>query len=226
MTSTMKSEPGRSMTISPGSGFSFLGSAACAVTVVVAAAAAADFRKSRRSMVPPPQRIEDSVNWYPLCRNPVRESGTKRFPHLHRPRYADGRALPSLLAAGAPRRGIARARLPSGARAHARRKADRIPRFAEPPRPDGRVLRASRRIALVRPQRGKRPALSLPRLEVRLHRPVRGDPVGVGQPASLPAHEAEELSAGRARRRAVGLPGPGREPAAAAGARMGHGAGG
>src|SRR5688572_29938057 len=59
MTSTMKSEPGRSMTMSPGSNFSalLLVSVAWATTVGVVAAAAAAvpaLRKSRRSMVPPP----------------------------------------------------------------------------------------------------------------------------------------------------------------------------
>ena len=95
----------------------------------------------------------------------------------------------------------------------------------EPPRADRRVLRAPRRVALVRPQRGERPALPLPRLEVRRHRPVRRDPVGARQPAPVPAHEAQVLSAGRARRRAVDLHGPEGAAAAAARARVGDGAG-
>ena len=57
------------------------------------------------------------------------------------------------------------------------RAADRVPRHAGPPRADRRVLRAPRRLALVRAQRGRRAALPLPRLEVRRDRPVRRDPV-------------------------------------------------
>src|SRR5690348_15200211 len=113
---------------------------------------------------------------------PPYESRAKPATHANRSRHAARRAFSPLLAAGAARRGAARARLPAGARAHARREADRFPRHAESARPGGRVLRASRRVALVRPQRGKRAALLLSRLEVRRHRPVRRDSFRAGQP--------------------------------------------
>ncbi len=57
----------------------------------------------------------------------------------------------------------------------------RLPGQRGPLRPDRRVLRAPRRLAVVRPQRGVRPALPVPRLEVRRHRPVRRGALGAGQ---------------------------------------------
>src|SRR5712692_1121671 len=148
----------------------------------------------------------------------------ERDSHPDRARHSDGAALPALLAAGAARRRAAGARLPAGAREAALRATDRVSRHAEPPRPGRRVLRAPRRLALVRPQRGKRAALLLSRLEVRRHRPVRRDPLGARQPEAVPAHEAQVLSADRARRRAVDLHGPARAAAAPARARVDRGA--
>src|SRR5207237_6028995 len=95
----------------------------------------------------------------PLCKNFVHESGTERTAEPHRSRHADGQALPALLAAGAPRRRAARARLPAGAREDPRRAPDRVSRYAEALGTDRRVLRAPRRVAVVRAQRGMRPAL-------------------------------------------------------------------
>ena len=92
-------------------------------------------------------------------------------------------------------------------------------------RADRRVLRPSRRLAVVRPQRGERPALPLPRLEIRPHRPVHRRAVGAVRKRLLPEDQAEVLSADRARRRAVDLHGPAREAAAAAGVGIRHGAG-
>src|SRR5262249_23966523 len=138
----------------------------------------------------------------PLCRNLVHESGTERTAGAHGPGHAIGQTVPPLLAAGAARRGAARDRLPAGASEDAGRAPDRVPRYAEPPRADRQVLRAPRRVALVRPQRGELAALLVPRLEVRRHRPVRRDSVRARLSEALPAHEAEGLSAARARRRA------------------------
>ena len=104
-------------------------------------------------------------------------------------------------------------------------EADRVPRHRGPARADRRVLRAPRRVAVVRPQRGERPALPLPRLEVRRHRPVRRDAVRARRTRLLPAHQAQVLSAGRARRRDLDLHGPAGAAAAAARARVGHRAG-
>ena len=53
------------------------------------------------------------------------------------------------------------------------READRLPRPRRPCRRHGPPLPASRRIAVLRPQRGGRPALRLSRLEVRRRRQLR-----------------------------------------------------
>ena len=90
---------------------------------------------------------------------------------------------------------------------------------------DRRVLRPPRRLAVVRPQRGERPALPLSRLEIRHDRPVHRGAVGAGRERLLPEDQAEVLSAGEARRRAVDLYGPAGEAAAAAGVGVRHGAG-
>src|ERR1051325_2687166 len=55
---------------------------------------------------------------------------------------------------------------PAGARAAAGREADRVSRHAGTPRADGRVLRAPRRVPLVRAQRGRGAALLVSRLEI------------------------------------------------------------
>ena len=93
---------------------------------------------------------------------------------------------------------------------------------ARPARPDRRVLRPSRRLAVVRPQRGSRLALPLSRLEIRRHRPVHRGSVRAGGERLLPAGQAQILSAGRARRRAVDLYGRARKAAAAAGVGVRH----
>ena len=51
----------------------------------------------------------------------------------------------------------------------------------------GRVLRPSRRLAVVRPQRGERAALPLSRLEIRRHRPVRRGALRAGRERLLPS---------------------------------------
>ena len=72
-------------------------------------------------------------------------------------------------------------------------------------RPDRRVLRASRRLAVVRPQRGLRPALPLPRLEVRRDRPMRRPAVGGRRSTGCrEPHQAEEPTLHRAGRRRSG----------------------
>ena len=136
-----------------------------------------------------------------------------------------GRMFRMLLAAGAAGRGAARERMPAGAGEAALGAAAGLARHARPPGADRRVLRPPRRLAVVRPQRAERAALPLSRLEVRPHRPVhRGAVRAVGK-RLLPEDQAEVLSAGRARRRAVDLHGPAGEAAAAAGVGIRHGAG-
>ncbi len=79
------------------------------------------------------------------------------------------------------------------------------------------------RVAVVRPERGVRPALPLPRLEVRRDRSVRRPAVRGGGDRPAAAHPAEELSVPRARGRDLDLHGPARAETRAARARMGDG---
>ncbi len=101
-----------------------------------------------------------------------------------RPRDPDGRAFPPLLDPGAARRGTARERRPP-VRVNSSPSACSPSATARALRPHRRVLRPPRRLAVVRPQRGARTALPVPRLEVRRHRPVRRGAVGARRkPAS------------------------------------------
>ena len=95
-----------------------------------------------------------------------------------------------------------------------------------PLRADRRILRASRRVAVVRPQRGVRAALPVPRLEIRRDRPMRGNPIRTGAEWFPRDDQAALVSAGRAGRRAVDLHGTAGAPAGAAGIRVRHGAAG
>ena len=70
--------------------------------------------------------------------------------------------MPALLVDELPEPG-----LPAAARAPAGREPHRLPRHLRQGRPHPERLPAPRRLAVLRPQRGRRPALRLPRLEVR-----------------------------------------------------------
>ncbi len=98
-----------------------------------------------------------------------------------------------------------------------------FPRQQGPHRADRRVLRASRRLALVRPERGMRPALPLSRLEIRRHRAMRRPAVGGGGVGLPQQHQAQVLSVHREGRPDLGLSRPARVAAAAAGAGMDRG---
>ena len=87
-----------------------------------------------------------------------------------RGRRPDGPDHAPALAAGLPVRGSRRERRRAGARAAARRRSRRVPRHERTARRARRALPAPRRVAGVRPQRGVRPALPVPRLEVRRRR--------------------------------------------------------
>ena len=91
-------------------------------------------------------------------------------------------------------------------------------------RPARGALPAPAGVALLRPQRGLRPALRVPRLEVRRRRPVRGhDERARG--AQLRRQDPHHgLSHGGGGRRDLGLPGPGGAAAAAAEVRVDAGA--
>src|SRR5258708_26829619 len=114
--------------------------------------------------------------------------GTERLSYPARPRNADGPVFPQLPDTVAPRRGTPAAGLPTGANPAVVRKTDRLSRHRRTARPDRGVLRPSPRLAVVRPQRGKRTALSLSRLEVRRDRPVRPYPLPTPPQHSSPAH--------------------------------------
>ena len=77
-------------------------------------------------------------------------------------------------------------------------------------RPGRRVLPASPRAAVLRPQRGMRPALRLSRLEVRRRRRLRRYAERAGRQPDEERHQDQGLSDGRARRRGLGLYGPAR----------------
>ena len=129
--------------------------------------------------------------------------------------------LPALL-----QRGAARARQRSVARHDARRTADRFPRHATARSacwPE--QLPASRRVAVLRPQRGRRPALRLPRLEVRHRRQLRRH----AQRARRVGLQVEGQGGGvpdaGARRHRLGVSRLALDAAAAAGPRSQHAAG-
>src|SRR5215831_5608641 len=107
--------------------------------------------------------------------------------------------------------------MPAGARQAFVRATAGLARHPRALFADRRVLRPSRHLALGRPQRGERAALPISRLEIRLHRPMHRGAVGAGGIGLLQEDQIEVLSAGEARRRAVGLYGPAREAAAVAG---------
>ena len=73
------------------------------------------------------------------------------------------------------------ARLPAAARAPAGRGPHRLPHDLRRGRPDAERLPAPRRLDVLRPQRGRGPALRLPRLEVRRRRHLRRHAVGAGR---------------------------------------------
>src|SRR5262249_18278242 len=107
-------------------------------------------------------------------------------------------------------------RMPAGAGEDPVRAPARIPRYRRPLWLGRRILRASRRLAVVRPQRGARPALSVPRLEIRRDRPVHGRPYGTGRERFLQEDQLQALPPNQARPVAVAVGGPGGEAPATA----------
>src|SRR5262249_50558019 len=88
---------------------------------------------------------------------------TERPADPDRPRHANGTNVPLLVDSGALVRGVAGERFAAGAGEAPVGTAARLPRQRGPARPDRRVLRPPRHLAVVRPQRGEGPALPLPR---------------------------------------------------------------
>src|SRR6516162_8278664 len=83
-------------------------------------------------------------------------------------------------------------------------------------------MRASRRVAVVRPQRRERPALSVSWLEIRRNRPMRGAAVGAGRKRLLQEDQARRLRVYRTRRCDLDLYGTAGPQAGAAEFRMGY----
>ena len=102
---------------------------------------------------------------------------------------------------------IRRAGRPAGPGAAARRGPGRVPGHRRRGRPHRGALPAPRRVAVLRPQRGVRAALHVPRLEVRRHRPVRR-PALRAAPVLAPDQD-HVLPDPRVRRDRVDLPGAG-----------------
>src|SRR5689334_1061278 len=100
------------------------------------------------------------------------EERAKRSGHTNRPRHAHGRTVPALLAASAASGRTHRAGRRTGASATAIGAHDGVPRFGRQARAHRRILCAPWRVALVRPQRGRRHTLPVSRLEVRHERSV------------------------------------------------------
>ena len=118
------------------------------------------------------RRLRDRL----LCRGEeIANAQQRRQPtnHPRRPRHADGENHAPLLDAGAAVVGAARARLSAGARQIARRGTRRLPRHRRNHRHDRGVLPEPARVAVARPQRGKRTSLRLSRLEIRHRRALR-----------------------------------------------------
>ena len=136
------------------------------------------------------------------------------------PGTLDGQAVAPLLGAVPAGRGTARAGLPAGQGQADGRAPDRLPRQQGPRRPDRRVLRPPRRLAVVRRERGLRHPLPLPRLEIRHHRAMRRSAVGAGGVGLPQEHQAEGLSLHREGRHRLDLYGAAGLAAAAAGAGM------
>ncbi len=87
---------------------------------------------------------------------------------------------------------------------------------------DRRILCPPRRVALVRPQRGIRPALRLSRLEIRRDGTMHRRSVRAARERLLPEDQAQVIPAGEARPGAVDLYGCTRTAAAAAGMGIRH----
>ena len=102
------------------------------------------------------------------------------------------------------------------------RGPDRLPHDLRRGRPDAELLPAPRRLDVLRPQRGRGPALRLPRLEVRRRRQLRRHAVGAGREQLQEQGARARLPDARARRHHLGLHGPARGAAAAARHRSEH----
>ena len=115
--------------------------------------------------------------------------------------------------------------LPAGAPAPAGREPHRLPDDVRRGRHHPERLPAPRRLDVLRPQRGRRPALRLPRLEVR-RRPAPASTCRLSRPNRTSRTRCARVAypTRGAQRRHLGLHGPARDAAAAAGPRAEHAA--
>ena len=130
--------------------------------------------------------------------------------HPRRPRHADGRADAALLDSGAASR-ISSPR-PTAPPVRVKLLGEKLVLFRDtqgPRRAARRALPAPHRLAVLRPQRGMRPALRLSRLEIRRRRQLRRPAERAARTTDLQAQDQDHsLSLRRARRRGLGLYGP------------------
>ena len=146
----------------------------------------------------------------------------QRTCYSHRAGHGDGRGHAAVLDPGLSVARTGRARRRPGARAAVGREARGVPRHRGPGRARRRVLPASPRLLVVRPQRGIGSALRLSRLEIRRRRQLhRADERAR---AVLPQGAPDRLSDGRDGRGHLDLYGAARKDAAAARLRMDPGA--
>ena len=133
----------------------------------------------------------------------------QRSAHRDVARDGDGRPAAPLLGAVPPLRRTAEARLSAGPHASDERGARRVPRHVGARGAARGALPAPPREPLLRAERRGRPALHLPRLEVRRGWPVRGHALRAYD-EQLPGQGApDRLPHGRGRRRRLGVPRPG-----------------
>ena len=126
--------------------------------------------------------------------------------HACRPRHRDGRLDAPVLDPGRQVERAAARRRADAADA-ARREADRFPRQPGPRRRDGPPLPAPLRVAVPRPQRGRRHPLRLSRLEVRRRRQLRRHAQRARGPGLQGQGQGARLQGGRAQRPDLGLHG-------------------
>src|SRR5215204_2312060 len=133
------------------------------------------------------------------------DARAKRLSDADGSGHGDGRPAPALLDSGLAVGGNRRAGLSAGAPEASVGATDRVPGHAGARRIDGRVLRPSRRVAVVRTQRGEWSALSVSWLEVRRRRPMYRRSVRAGRKRLLQHNQTHFVSVRRAWQRDLDL---------------------
>src|SRR2546429_4733580 len=119
-------------------------------------------------------RYSSAVTWNDQYVSELKTEGERnaacrgeRVRHARRPGDPDGRADAAVLGPGDAVLRAAEARLPTGPGPAAGRAVDRLPRHRRSRGPARQPLPAPRCLLLLRAERGGRPAVRVPRLEVR-----------------------------------------------------------